>query len=293
MGTIEFDVRHPNGKRETISIEGERALVGSGSHCDVRLPMEDAAYEHALIETFGASASTAGDLRARALAAEPPVTIDEVPLTLAPLPPGAVLGIGRVKLLVTRVGEFGPSQGARVGSGTGGNPLAALALLAVFGTAGYLLLLEDEERIAPPPAEAPALFASAPQSCPPGDATRALGLAEEHLAQAEGKRERLPFALESGVSAVAFYETAAACFRRAGAEARAVDADEAAAGLERDLTDELRTRALRLSQMLKVQDYELARTDVTVLRALTNGKRGKYVDWLSTVSKQLAKKGSR
>jgi hypothetical protein len=287
MGTIEFDVRHPNGKRETISIEGERALVGSGSHCDVRLPMEDAAYEHASIEAFGAS------LRAQALAAEPPVAIDDVPLTLAPLPPGAVLGIGRVKLLVTRVGEFGSSQSARAGSGTGASPLTVLALLAVFGTAGYLLLLEDEERIAPPPAEAPALFASAPQSCPPGDATRALGLAEEHLAQAEGKRERLPFAIESGVSAVAFYETAAACFRRGGAEARAVQADDAATSLKGDLTDELRTRALRLSQMLKVQDYELARADVTVLRALTNGKRGKYIEWLSTVSKQLAKKGSR
>jgi hypothetical protein len=32
---------------------------------------------------------------------------------------------------------------------------------------------------------------------------------------------------------------------------------------------------------------------VTVLRALTNGKKGAYVDWLATAAKQLATRSAK
>jgi hypothetical protein len=286
MSTIKLEVQHPNGKREAVTVEGERALIGSASHCDVRLPMEESADEHVLIEALG------GTLRAEAKADHPPATINDMPLTLATLSPGAVLGVGRIRLTVGFVADFGAAQELKA-KRRESSTAATVALIAILGTAAYLLLMDTESRIARAPAEAPALFASAQPSCPPSDPSQALAFAEEQRDLADGKRERMPFAIADGVSAVGLYETAAACFRQGGADFEAAEADEAAGSLERDLTDELRTRALRLSHMLEVKDYELAMRDVVVLRALTTGKTGKYIDWLSTVSKQLQAKGIR
>ena len=286
MATIQVNVNHPNGRREVIDIEGQRALIGSGSHCDVRLPMEDAAHEHLVIEAVGAV------LRAEARADEPPTLIDGMPLTLAPLAPGAVLKVGKLELRVRSSGELGAGQ-ALGKERSGASPITLLALGGALLAAASLLFADDGAPIAPPPSEVPRLFSSTPPSCPPGEGARALAMAEEQLAMADGKRERMPFAIEDGVGAVTFYGTAAACFRRGGDPRRATEAEEAARSLERDLTDELRTRSLRLSHLLTVQDYELARGDVQVLRALSSGKQGKYVEWLSTVSKQLAQKGVR
>lgn len=286
MSTIKLEVRYPDGKREAITVEGERALLGSASHCDVRLPMEESADEHVLIEALGAT------LRAEAKAEQPPATINDMPLTLATLPPGAVLGVGRIRLSVGLVADFGGAQQLEAKRKESG-AAATAALIAIFATSAYLLLMDPESRIARAPAEAPALFAPASPRCPPAVPARSLAFAEEQRALADGKRERSPFAIADGVSAAGLYEVAAACFRQGGADAAAIEAEEAAGSLKRDLTDELRTRALRLSHLLEVQDYELAMRDVVVLRALTTGKTGKYVDWLSSVSKQLQAKGIR
>jgi hypothetical protein len=44
--------------------------------------------------------------------------------------------------------------------------------------------------------------------------------------------------------------------------------------------------------MLKVEDYELARRDVAVLRDLTAGEQSKYAAWLARTDKLLASKAS-
>ena len=58
MGIIQFDIRHANGQRESAVVEAERAVIGSAAHCDVRLPMDQAAFEHIVVEVV------AGKLRA-------------------------------------------------------------------------------------------------------------------------------------------------------------------------------------------------------------------------------------
>ena len=100
MGIIQFDIRHPDGRRESIVVEGERAMIGSASHCDVRLPMDQAAYEHVLIE------SLSGTLRAEAKADHPPATINNMPLSASALSADSVLGIGRIRLFVTFVPDL-------------------------------------------------------------------------------------------------------------------------------------------------------------------------------------------
>jgi hypothetical protein len=284
MGIIQFDIRHANGQRESAVVEGQRALIGSASHCDVRLAVDQAAYEHVLIEAVGST------LRAEARAEQPPATLDGVELVASALSPDAVLGVGNTRLYVSFVPDAfdGPQVFKKQ---QGKSPLLALALVPVFGALLYLLFWDEGNSIAPPPAQVQALFSDAKVACPQQEASRALAFAEEQTQLAEGKQERLPFAIEDGVVAVGLYRLAASCFLSGGDAARANQAEQAEAVLKQSLNDEYRSRRLRLSHLLTVEDYPLALKDVSVLRALTSDRKGRYFEWLAQVSEQLKAKG--
>jgi hypothetical protein len=285
LATIKFDIRHPNGQRESAVIEGDRALIGSGSHCDVRLPVDQAAYEHVLLELVG------GTLRAEAKVDQPPATINNMPLTACSLDADSVLGLGRVRLFVTHVPDvLDGSSGKADKNKSGGNPAVQLGLIAFFVVAAYLLLQDGGAAIAPPPAEAIELFAAQAPECPRKNETQALAFARERMALAGSRRERMPFRVTDGVQAVEDYQVSAACFRMGKAEAEAAEAAKAAETLKADITNDFRARRLRLSHMLKVEDFELAQRDVTVLRALTDGQKNRYSEWLAQTDKQLAGK---
>jgi hypothetical protein len=284
MGLIKFDIRHANGQKESIVVEGERALIGSASYCDVRLPMDQTAYEHVLIEAVGAT------LRAEAKSDIPPPTVNGMPLTASTLTSDTVLGLGQTRLFVTFVPDLvgGSQLGAQRKKEQG--PVVQLGLVAMFAVAGYLLLAENEVPIERPPADAPQLFSQTPRVCPQNDPSQANAFAQEQMDLGDTKRERLPFAVKEGVAAVALYEIAAACFTKGDRQSLSREADEAAQTLKRDLTDDFRARRLRLSHLLDVQDYELAKKDVVVLRAMTETKKDRYTRWLATVAEQLKSK---
>lgn len=281
MGIIQFDIRHPDARREAIVVEGERALIGSASHCDVRLPMDQAAYEHVLIESFS------GTLRAEAKADHPPATINNMPLTASALSADSVLGIGRIRLFVTFVPDLPDGAHLRTKEKGKSNPMVQLGLVAMFGLGAYILLADEEVPIAPPPAQAPQLFAATAPSCPQSDPSAARAFALEQCELGDTKRERVPFSVKEGVEAVGLFDLGAACFKVAGAEIDARNAEEIATGLKRELADDFRARRIRLSHVLEVKDYELARKDVQVLSSLTEGKKGPYVEWLRQVGQQL------
>src|SRR3954463_11227417 len=111
MATIKIDIRHSNGQRESVVIEGERAIIGSASHCDVRLPMDQAAYEHVLIEVQGST------LRAESKVESPAATINGMPFAASTLATDAVLGIGNIRLYVSSVRDLfdGPQLDAKKG----------------------------------------------------------------------------------------------------------------------------------------------------------------------------------
>jgi hypothetical protein len=283
MGLMQFDIRYPTGQRESIVVEGERALIGSGSHCDVRLPMDQAAYENVLVESVG------GTLRAESTSETQQATINGMPLTAAMLNADSVLGLGRIRLFVNFVPDLSDG-GALVSSKKKkeSSPLVQVGLVAMFVMGGYLLLAEKDSSITPPPAEAPELFPSSSATCPQAEPIQALAFAKERIDLGDAKRERLPFVVQEGVAAVGLYEQAAACFNKGGSEAQAKDATDSAETLKRDLTDDFRARRIRLSHLLTVQDYDLAKKDVAVLRALLEDRKGIYSTWLDTVSRQLA-----
>lgn len=287
MSIIHFEVHHPGGQRETIRVEGERALIGSAAFCDVRLPVDRAAYEHVLVEVVGAT------LRAEAKADEPPATLNGMPLGAATLPPEAVLAVGGVRLVVSFVADLASGPDPVTAKVKQDNPLVAALLLVGFAVAGYLLLDAKEPEITPPPGGELELFAKAPSGCPESQPEQARALAAERVGLAAAKRERLPFSARDGVTAAELYDSAAACYRLSGEAELSKQASEIAQTLKQDLTREFRARKLRLAHMLSVEDYALAQRDVGVLSQLTTDKRGPYVDWLAKVSQQLERKAAR
>ena len=42
MRVLKFQTRHVTGQIEQLSIESERVLIGSGAHCEIRLPLAEA-----------------------------------------------------------------------------------------------------------------------------------------------------------------------------------------------------------------------------------------------------------
>lgn len=281
MGLIKFDVRFPNGHRESAVVEGERALIGSASHCDVRLPLDQAAYEHVLIEVH------AQTLRAEARADKPETTINGMPYASSALAPDAVLGVGDIRLYVSFVSDL--IEGLNVQKKKDeANPAIRMVAMVVFAGVAYLLLMEPDEPIAPPPNDSMSLFTDTAPTCPQTTPETALALAEEKLALADGKRERLPFDVREGVAAAPVYDLAIACYKVAKRDDRVKDTEAARDSLKRSLNDDFRARKLRLEMMLKVEDFDLAWKDVLVLQQMTADKHGDYVEWLAGVHKRVA-----
>jgi len=282
---LKFEIRYPNGQRETAVVEGERALIGSASYADVRLPVDQAAYEHVVIEVM------AGTVRAVARAYEPPATVNGMPLTASHIEPNTVLGIGTVQIFVAQLAEGMHQTGVAPKTKTkDGNPIIrVVGLVAIVGL-GYMAFAEDPDGTPIAPANAPALFSSAAAACKQSVPEQAVALARETIDLAEGKRERHPFAPSEGVAAVDLYRQAAACFRVAKDEPSAAEADSTAQQLKASITTDFRARRLRLEHMLAVQDFELAARDVSALKQLTQGKPGPYTTWLASLDQDLKRR---
>ena len=50
MSFLRFQIRHPNGQVEHLNVDGERVMIGSGAHCEIRLPVDQAALESVLVQ---------------------------------------------------------------------------------------------------------------------------------------------------------------------------------------------------------------------------------------------------
>lgn len=280
MNAMVFELSDARGRRESMVVDGARASIGSASHCDVRLPMEDAGPEHVRVTRSG------DQLRFEALLAAPPVTLDGLPLTAGNMASGVELGFGQTRLRARAVS----AQGARAAHPGRASPrstwrlaLGACAVLALF----MLALLRQGSQ--PPPVldEQLELFSRLAPSCPRREPRQALAFARQQQDLAETKQERMPFVVDEGVAAVDAFELSAACFRAGGAAPLAEQASDAARRLQGELEDDFRARRLRLSRMLLVEDRELARVDVAWLRALLRGRSDTYVSWLDSLAIEL------
>ena len=97
MRALRFLVRYPDGRAEDFAVDAERVLIGSGAHCEIRLPVDQAAMEHVAVTMSPTS------VMAEARAFEPPPTINGSPFQRAALMPDAILGVGAIQISVMPV----------------------------------------------------------------------------------------------------------------------------------------------------------------------------------------------
>ncbi len=282
MRVLRFQIRLPTGQIEQLNVESERVLIGSGAHCEIRLPLDQAAIEHVSIELGPAG------VFARALNFQPSPTINNVPFMQSPLPPEAVLGINHTQIAVAVADSVGMGAQAQKQK-KGSSPLLLVGLALIVPAAGYLFFMPDEGggTSRGGGGEPPALWGAPIAACQVGG-VQALARARERMSIADSKRERRPFHVSDGVQAVPLFEEAAACYRTGGDNAAAAVADQAARAMRAELNDDYRTQQVRLTHALSVEDWALAQRQVRVLQQFTAGQKpGEYVTWLSNLDRKL------
>jgi hypothetical protein len=215
-----------------------------------------------------------------------------MPFTNMPITPDVPLKIGSTRVFIA-LGDAAFDGGPVVQKKTEQtSPLMKVLAVFVLVAGAYMLLSDDAPQMAAAPAEAPELFpATATVTCPQSAPDQARAFASDKFDVAEGKRERSPFAPNDGVEAVQLYDLASACFKLGGEQGRAAEAALDAKQLRASITQDFRARRVRLEHLLAVGDLDLARNDVKVLRALTEGKQGKYVEWLKQENQMLKARG--
>jgi hypothetical protein len=285
---LRFQIRHPTGQVEHLNVEGERVLIGSGAHCEIRLPIDQAAVESVLIQR-----SPAG-VYAQALSFDPAPTINNAPFSQAPLQPESALGIGTVQIFVaiSEGGAHGEAIIAKKQNKT--SPLTlVLAAICALAAAYYFLLQDEDKGPTSQPTQVPDLWDAPAAACPQNAPEQAMARARESAAVADARRERRPFHVQDGVAAVPLYELASVCFRQGGDQGAAAESANRAAGLRAEMQQDFRTHRVRLDHLLAVKDWVAARREVRTLLAYMEGKSGDYVTWLSNLDRNLKLKVGR
>jgi len=285
---LQFVIRYPDGRTEQLVVDADTVLVGSGAHCEVRLPAEHAALEHVALSLV------AGGVHAQARSFSPHPTINGAGFVQTPVLPESVIGIGGVQLWVSTVDLQERQQQVIRKKKQTTSPLTYVAAIVGLPLAAYMILAEPAtDRTQMVQGTPPALWGDPVNTCPQSSHDAALAVALDKYSVASGKRERRPFHVEDGVAAVPMFETASACFRVAGQTAAAGEAQRAAQDLRSKINEDYRAHQVRLEHALTVQDWATAQQEVSVLRAFTEGKQGQYVVWLSNLDRRLELKLGR
>lgn len=283
VSSLQISLRHDDGKRQELTIDSPTALIGSGSHCEIRLAAEDAAVEQLLLTLDGSG------IFAQVRSLERTVTLNDVPFVEGRLLPNGILRIGRVELVVSLV-QAGLANGAKSKKGESSGSPAIYAMAAVGFPLGFYLLLghRPADGALPVPVEPPALFAAASAArCPEPAPDAALALGREELRRAETARERAPFSGQDAVSAVNAFQRAAACFDAAAAPEPASDSVRQAKQLADSVLLDFHVHRVRLERALATKRYEEARTEVRLLLSYVGRHGSAYSAWLTSLDRQI------
>ena len=132
MQALKFDIRHADGRTEEMRIDSDRAMIGSGAHCEIRLGMDQAGVEHIAIQL------TPAGIFADARSFQPPPTINGSPFTRTQIVPGSVLGVGYTQIVASII-EVAGADGAQQKPEQKTSPLTLMLALIVMPL--YLPLL--------------------------------------------------------------------------------------------------------------------------------------------------------
>jgi hypothetical protein len=285
--TLKFTIVHPDTRTEELVVDADTALVGSGAHCEVRLPYEQAAVEQLRVEARGAN------LFAACRSMHPPTLLNGAPFTEGRLLPGSVLSSGATQIRV-ELGGAAAGAGARRRAERRSSPLVYVLGIVGFPLSFYVLLtIEPPAADLPGAVDPPALWAPAVKAaCSESAADTAAALAERERSRAEAARERSPFYPEEGLHAVLLFERASACYRVAGQPDRAQQAERAALDLKRKADSDVHVHHVRLERALATARYEQARREVRILLAFVGKRGGEYAEWLAVLDRMIELKFS-
>lgn len=273
-----------------MAIDSDRVMIGSGAHCEIRLPLDQAKSEHVALTVAGNA------VRAEARAFEPPATVNGVPLSQGILQSGAVLGVGQTQIMV-EVAELALGTGQAVANKNqektspvtlvaGGILLVAAAGLMFYPTG------DSSDTLSLP--KVPELWGPPETACPQKSREGAAQYARDHRLIADGKRERRPFRVQDGVAAVPEYERSAACFRVAGEAALADESNAIAKRLRATIAEDYRTHQVRLEYTTSRKFLLEAQHEVHVLLDMLDGrsddekrKSPEFATYLSQLDRSL------
>lgn len=282
---LRFRIRLHTGQVESLNIESDRVLVGSGAHCEIRLNIDQAQPEHIRIDVVPQG------VYATALSFEPPPTINGVPFTQAPIPPDAVLGVGGTQLQVQAAESLQTS--AQPVNQLKVSP-SVLILCLITAAASATLYIKGDSTSKGNMPDPPDLWGAAVAgSCPQPGGEMARAMAYERLAMAESKRERRAFYPRDGVQAVPEFERASACFTAAGDAKSALYCTEAARALREETLQDFHKFRERLRYHYNQEEWGAARYDLRNLLAITETVPGPYRDFLEQLERDISRRGGQ
>lgn len=281
---LKLSLRHDDGTRQELTVDAAQALIGSGSHCEIRLPAEDAAVEQLLLSVDGSGIF--GQVRSL----ERAVTLNGVPFVEGRLLADGMLRIGRVEIFVSVIeSAVARSASATNKKGSRGSP-AIYAMAAIGFPLGFYLLFTQKQPDGglPTEVEPPPLFAAASATrCPESTPEAAVALGGEELRRAETARERAPFSGQDAVGAVNAFQRASACFTRGAAPERASDASRQGERLKEGVELDFHVHRVRLERALATKSYEDARKEVRLLLSYVGRHGNPYRSWLTSLDRQI------
>jgi pSer/pThr/pTyr-binding forkhead associated (FHA) protein len=279
---LEFNVVQVEGTQgDKIVVDSDRVLIGSGPHCEIRLPADQVAAEHVLITFRG------GAIFAQARSSQPPPMLNGSPFSETALHEGARLQIGAAEITVSIV-EIADVAKAPEEKKEKVNPLTFLLAAVAIPISLFILLEEPEDLVAAgKPKDVPALWENAKPTCTQDAEAQALAVARDKRVVALGRRERSPFDIRDGVLAVPLFFLSADCYRVAGDQARATDMTRAGDKLKQQIEEGYRAHQMRLEHALDIKNLRVAQSETRTLLTMLEGKTGPYVGWLSNLDRQL------
>ena len=272
---------HRQGTVTAVDIQDDRAFIGSGSHCDVRLAPDEAGVEQLLVEVIGE------DVYLRARSAEPPCLLNGAPFFEGRVVPTSMIEFGGVGICVSAVAREDSKPSSKSGRTSSTSPaVQALGVLAMLlglyavthppsGATGIALAT-----MTPPPPDS-----LSGETCPKQDPRAALALADQLRAQAEIKRERSPFYAGDGLAGAPLFERAARCYELAGNTEARDEAHEAAVWLQLQTADQVHLTHVRIERSLAERNFAGARRSAELALTLISNPTHPYAQWLEAVKR--------
>jgi hypothetical protein len=262
---------------DDVRIDGTDALLGSASHCHVRLSPDKVGREQLRFEV------RLGELFAEVRSLEPEVTLDKQPFARGRLSESSVLVFGQLEVRAKL--ERGPgAHAARRGGAPRPTVLLTGALLLV---ALILIAVPRSERARFVAPAAPILFADEPEPCPEREPNTARAAAQELARMAEAKRDRAPFVPDAGLAAVHAYRAAGSCYELSGEPMLADRARQRARHLKAQVERDYHLHQVRVYLAQRAHDAALLSREARVLASYVKGRSDRYVDWLDQLQREL------